>query len=1402
MQPNIVRVLAVGLANDPPPEWTVWLKAADPAIEITPFDPDENLQPTTRQLESCDVVIAPAEQIVDPRLRQALDTIHGEDRDLEILVILGAKAQQPAPGDLPEYARRVWISPGWGNDLRRSAESGKRLRMLSRLANMASWINSTMDINEILKRTCQIVVSLFNVDHSGLVEFSQDQVYGWTAAEYPEDLLPHATVGGRIQVKGIPVEEALVWEKKIQAIADLEAETGLGEVGEMLRFYGIRSILLCPIIVEGRVIASFSLDLIHSQRKFSDLEIDLCKKLAELAAVALDNARLYEENKSSQLSLKALFHSAQAMLPNREPREVIQSAVDNVHHEMKTWGTSVLILGDDETRDDWVTAGYKGAEDRVRRFRREPGVTLQVYRSGEPRFVADTQLETIPENYHPNMIEDGVRSFACLPLKAHGRTHGVMWVHYREPHPFRDTDRDAFGYFAKSLASTYANAKWVDGWVRKATQVMNAADRPKILRKAVVEGACELLSADIAVLWPYEASKKRLRPEDLAAAGLAEDVVDRLHKIDPGSEMTAAWTGEHGMRFSRYPVPLEEVLEPRLALLLNETELRGGYKVVGLEAGDSLLGVLFVGRQIPLEDDEINSTLLNEFAGYAAATLARGEISQHSDSIAAAGREIIRVSAGGDLRATLKTIVKKARELVRCSIATLYVYDPDRQTFIQHVAYGKHSPRNVLPPERLDAHSSPYRLLELPENWHAAEDAAADPIFNGGFVRAEKICSAAGLVLRYADTVVGVMFVNFKQEYRFGKNDEEDLKQFARSAAIVIHSYLKESARRQKAREALRRAEQEINRLVGEKHSLQDTLTMVCIQALEMLPDDLRVHGCLSHFALSDQRTLRFAAAVTPAKLRSLKKKIGDIDLYGEDRVGIVGRCALGGGSLRIADVQAHPDYIEYDIKVKSQLSVPVRSGTRVIGVLSIEHPALNAFSFEDEQNLEMLAALAGVAIANNRRMTLLQSLLQAGDSLTTNRELEAALETIGEAVRSVFNCDLVSTYSYNKNDREISYPPVVRGELKNEAGLYRRRPSRPNSRRMPLDDLGADKSVIPALIAHGKPIFAKDTAGDPILGRGGFWKREEVASTAALPLVTDRGCVGLLFINYRSQHDFSEEEELEIKLYAHYAAIAIETARKHADLSLAKGMVGARTALAWMSTMRSAWTNSVIAHSFTTKDSLALLSRRLENSRLSEDTRDLVEEQIRSIEEGADKLLKLPSTPPLFAEDGEKRIFDLNAFCEKLISRYELELSHRGEKQLPIELVCSEEKLAVCASEDWLFYALRYLLEDLRQSMEGGRRSTINIVIERVGPAKDRVAVSLYPNPRKARRSLKWQEIGEPAAVISGLQTGLLTVQAVAEAYQGKVEIEAAEDLPGGRSLAAVRIVLPLFNADSKEVR
>jgi PAS domain S-box-containing protein len=186
-------------------------------------------------------------------------------------------------------------------------------RLISALNNVSSAILLARKTEEIMQITCKAYVEILSVDHAGIALFESDYSSGKAIAEHFSQEVSgiSKTIGVTFPVKGIPIEEKLVFEKKIIIVPDVSKERGFGRVSQFVQKLGIKSMLLIPIIVDKEVVASISLDS-NIERRYSHIEIDICQGLANLAALAIENANSIEKAKQETDDMQRLLVSVRA----------------------------------------------------------------------------------------------------------------------------------------------------------------------------------------------------------------------------------------------------------------------------------------------------------------------------------------------------------------------------------------------------------------------------------------------------------------------------------------------------------------------------------------------------------------------------------------------------------------------------------------------------------------------------------------------------------------------------------------------------------------------------------------------------------------------------------------------------------------------------------------------------------------------------------------------------------------------------------------------------------------------------------------------------------------------------------------------------------------------------------
>ena len=165
-------------------------------------------------------------------------------------------------------------------------ERARRLAVINRVSAMLS---ASLDLATITQTIVTEMASVTGVDQCRLVLFDEEQGYGTIQAEY---VITPGDADVRIPMAGNPAYETLRDARRPLVIADVRRDPPL-VAASLAKGAGVKSMLLVPLVVQDRLVGFVSLETTQRQRTFSPAEVELCQTLANQAAIAVANARLY-----------------------------------------------------------------------------------------------------------------------------------------------------------------------------------------------------------------------------------------------------------------------------------------------------------------------------------------------------------------------------------------------------------------------------------------------------------------------------------------------------------------------------------------------------------------------------------------------------------------------------------------------------------------------------------------------------------------------------------------------------------------------------------------------------------------------------------------------------------------------------------------------------------------------------------------------------------------------------------------------------------------------------------------------------------------------------------------------------------------------------------------------------
>ncbi|WP_230981655.1 GAF domain-containing sensor histidine kinase [Mycobacterium malmoense] len=230
----------------------------------------------------------------------------------------------------------------------------------------------------------------------------------------------------------------------------------------------MRAFLAVPITIRGIVFGNLYLTHDEPGRAFSESDEVAARALAFAAAVAIDNAQLFERERTSVKWMEASREITTALLSSAEPhRRPLELVADRLCNLTGAEQAIVLLPADPDLPDDEIDAlvvsaavGAYAAEVIGRRVPVDSSTSGAVFRSGTP-------VITESLRYPIQAFTDvGQRPAIVMPLRAHDQVVGVIAIaRGADQPPFDKSYLDLVSDFASQaamalvLASARADAR-------------------------------------------------------------------------------------------------------------------------------------------------------------------------------------------------------------------------------------------------------------------------------------------------------------------------------------------------------------------------------------------------------------------------------------------------------------------------------------------------------------------------------------------------------------------------------------------------------------------------------------------------------------------------------------------------------------------------------------------------------------------------------------------------------------------------------------------------------------------------------------------------------------------------------------------------------------------------------
>ncbi len=340
--------------------------------------------------------------------------------------------------------------------LRRSKVEMSRLtHQMNTLSSIGKAITSLLSVDKVLERVLEAATYLTNSEQSTiwLPDSSGTELYAYEKkGRYsPEEQLPKLSISdsqaGEVMRAGRPLRMSSFTGQGVKV------ETG----------YFARAILYIPLKLRNVTMGVLGVSNLVALRSFSKRDEFLLAFLADYAAIALENARVFQAADSALASrldeLHTLIEITRTITSSLDLDEVIKMTIQQVHHSWHIEASSIWLI--DETKNCLRILANVGTPADVLSDIEVPigeGFVGHVAKTG--KWIYTNDVSTHPLHYQDVDNHTGflTRSLLCVPLILRGKVIGTLEVLNKQDGEFDDQDIERGLSIAAAVAIAVSNA--------------------------------------------------------------------------------------------------------------------------------------------------------------------------------------------------------------------------------------------------------------------------------------------------------------------------------------------------------------------------------------------------------------------------------------------------------------------------------------------------------------------------------------------------------------------------------------------------------------------------------------------------------------------------------------------------------------------------------------------------------------------------------------------------------------------------------------------------------------------------------------------------------------------------------------------------------------------------------
>ncbi len=335
------------------------------------------------------------------------------------------------------------------DSLRRATELDQRSQRLGLLNRFSSSLSGLLDTDQILQLTADELLKALEVKSISIVTLERNQAFWKLSIPRGRNKLPKA-------LPYSPIYDRLRESRGVFNTDDARNEPDLAPLAEMLS-ETTSSLLILPL-ASGSNLRALAFAQTKNDNRFTVNEIELGRTITNQAAIALENARLYQSTALTAERFAILNESSSQVSASLDPEQIYVAVHKAAQRLMPVESFVISLL--DETTEEIEGVYLVDGEVRapVSRIPKDQGLSGQVIASGTPFLVhGEERIDSMGGISYGGA--DTPLSILAVPMTLGNKTLGMLSVQSYRANVYSEEDQQILGTLANQAIVAIQNGR-------------------------------------------------------------------------------------------------------------------------------------------------------------------------------------------------------------------------------------------------------------------------------------------------------------------------------------------------------------------------------------------------------------------------------------------------------------------------------------------------------------------------------------------------------------------------------------------------------------------------------------------------------------------------------------------------------------------------------------------------------------------------------------------------------------------------------------------------------------------------------------------------------------------------------------------------------------------------------